>query len=216
MKRLIVSLLLILLMSPLFSLEMEPALFGLKWGSSLTSVKAALVNNNLNLDRLKYYSIRPGRDQVVDLKSQAFLKYSTKGTPLYDEIATDVIFTFYNSDGTLEGLKLSKIELYLKNRDKKGLFVNVRSIYKNQLSKFCEDYKVSLKTGEERFAVSRYDYEVTVNGIYVNFVANTGDNRLDKEEALFISYENSSLQNLMLKRELELQLEKNRLLGDNR
>lgn len=214
MKRTAITVfLLLLLLTPLFSHDKEPILFELEWGSSLKSVVAKVADQSLRLSKLKYYSIRPGRDQVVDLKTQAFLKYSTKGTPFYEEIESDIIFTFYNSNGTIDGLELSKIEIYIKNRDKKGLFVNIRSIYKNQLSKFCEDYDVTLKKREESFAMKKYDYEVTVNGVYVNFVANTGDNRLSSDEALFVSYENNSLQNKMLKRELELQSEKSRLLN---
>lgn len=213
MKRAALTTLLLILLTPLFAHEKEPILFELGWGSSLKSVSAKVKDKSLRLSKLNYYSIRPGRDQVVDLKTQAFLKYSTSGTPFYEEIESDIIFTFYNSNGTIDGLELSKIEIYIKNRDKKGLFVNIRSIYKNQLSKFCEDYKVTLKKPEESFIMRKYDYEVTVNGIYVNFVANTGDNRLSSDEALFISYEKNSLQNKMLKRELELQSEKSRLLN---
>lgn len=213
MKRTAITALLLILLTPLFSHEKEPILFELGWGSSLKSVAVKVMDKGLRLSKLKYYSIRPGRDQVVDLKTQSFLKYSTSGTPFYEEIESNIIFTFYNSNGTIDGLELSKIEVYIKNRDKKGLFVNIRSIYKNQLSKFCEDYKVTLKKPEESYIMRKYDYEVTVNGIYVNFVANTGDNRLSSDEALFISYEKNSLQNKMLKRELELQSEKSRLLN---
>ena len=119
-------------------------------------------------------------------------------------IPAEIIFTFYNQERQKSKLKLSKVELYLSKRDKNNVSIDIKSIFRTFIGIFCENYGVYLESSLERNIFTNYSYQVTVNGIYVNFMANIGENKLEENESIFISYENNELQNLILKREVDL------------
>ena len=66
---------------------------------------------------------------------------------------------------------------------------------------------MNLKYSQERNIFRNYDYQVTVNGIYVNFIANIGENILDKKQSIFISYESNKYKNLILKKARQMEIE---------
>lgn len=215
MKKYFVLIVLITLYSSLSLFSQEdnstPMLFRLEWGTSYNSVKNRIINSNIGLADLKYYQIFPGRNELTDLKTSAYVKYISNGTPLFKDIPSDVIFTFYNSSGTIEGLQLSKIEVYMKKKDKAGLWINTRTIYRNLITLFCENYKILLTRDDESVIFTKYNYEVTINGIYVNIFSNMGDNRLNNDEAIFLSYENTKLQRMILQKEIQLDREREKI-----
>ncbi|MCG8572687.1 MAG: hypothetical protein MJB14_21355 [Spirochaetes bacterium] len=188
-------------------------IFEIQWGLNAEQLQQYLTEKNVEIKEFAYYSIRSGKDQAVDLQTSSFIKYSAESYLLYDHINSLLIFTFYNSNGTLEGLQLSKVEIYLKRKDHNGLPVNIRSIFKNQISVFCEKNDIILKTSEENEIFRQYDYEINLDNIYVSFMANIGDNRLNRNESLYISLENNELQSMLLQKEVSIQSKKDEIIN---
>lgn len=181
-----------------------PKIFQLEWGSSFSTVQNNLIKNNTGLSRLEYYAIIPGISELDSLKTSASVKYISKGSPFFD-IESEVIFTFYNSNNTQNGLKLSKIEVYMKNKDIYNKWVYTTSVFRNLITLFCENYKVRLSRDEEKWVFQNYNYEVTINGVYAEFLANVGNDRLARDESIYFSYENNDIQNAMLRKEIEIE-----------
>ena len=69
---------------------------------------------------------------------------------------------------------------------------------------FCENYNIKLKFDEERILFSNYSYQTTVNGVFVNFFANTETISFNKRDAIYLSYENNEYQRLIVAKDNEL------------
>ncbi|HOV15112.1 MAG TPA: hypothetical protein PK771_12560 [Spirochaetota bacterium] len=184
-----------------------PRLFKLDWGLSFSSVADKISNKDVGLTPMKHYPIYKGRSEIDDLKLSSFIKYQSDGAPFFD-IPSSVIFTFFNPDGSKNRLQLSKIEVYLARKDSNKISIDVKSTYRNLISIFCENYGVSLKLEDEKAIFSNYNYQVSINGIFVNFTANIETISFAEKEAIFFSYESSEYQRLILKKEIELTKEK--------
>jgi hypothetical protein len=197
--------------SPLVILDAQesrtPMMFQLNWGSSFNTVQSRIRQSDVGLGTLYHYQIYPGRGELDDLKSSSYVKYSSEGAPFFS-IPAEAIFTFYNPENDKNRLQLSKVEVYMKNRDRDGVFVDIKALFKNFIRLFCDNYGVCLNYDMERMIFKNYDYEVTVNGVYVNFMGNVGDKMLSRDESAFISYESNKLQNAILKREIEIEKER--------
>ncbi len=204
MRLFIVAIMIVVISSTLcYSQDDIPKLFGAEWGDGVTSLKNVMTSSVKNFNSFKYYPINAGATENSDLKNLPALKYTFKGEPFFG-VPADIILTFFNSNSSLQGLELSKIEVYMSSRDTKNIQIDSRSVFKDFIRLFCEKYRIHLNADLERNIFTNYNYIVTVNGVTVNFMANSGDLRLDKMNSIFISYENNALRNSILKRELEL------------
>jgi len=188
----------------------QPKLFQLEWGVTIGQLESQLNLKKLPVKNLKHYQGITRKDEVSDLKTSSSVSYSATGTPFFD-IPSDIIFTFYNSNNGKSGLKLARIEVYLKKKYIDKSWVNIRSTYQTLISYFAENYGITLKRKEEELIFRRLDYEVVVNGVYVNFIADIGSNRLSDEDGIYFVYENNKLKNKILEKEILLEQEKSEL-----
>ncbi len=189
---------------PLFAFcDSVPMLFDLHWGAGLEDVKSAI--NSLSDDKgsLKYYNVFEGRNEMTDLRSQASIKYYTDDLD-YNNIPSRVVFTFYNPQFKKSGLQLSKIEVFMKRKDNDNVWVDIKAVFEDILKKFIDDYLVNIDAESELKIYKLHEYQVVVNSIYIHFIANIGNNILDNDTSIYISYENNGLENLILKKEKEL------------
>lgn len=211
MKRIfLISILTIVFLYNLSAQNKIPRLFKLDWGITYSQVSDKILNKDVALSPLKHYPIYKGKSELDDIKLSSFVKYQSEGSPFFD-IPSTVIFTFYNPDNLKNRLQLSKVEVYLSKKDNYRLTIDTKSVYKNLISIFCENYGVDLKLDDERNIFTTYSYQITLNGIHAIFTANIGDNILDNNEAIFFSYESNHYQNLILKKEIDLLKEKDNI-----
>jgi hypothetical protein len=180
-----------------------PELFNLKWGSGFDEVNLTFVKLSNSKDKLKYYNVFEGRNEIIDLKSQASIKYYIDNI-IYNNIPSMIVVTFYNPDLKKNNIQLSKIEIFLKKKDKDNVWVDTKAEFKHILKNFIDEYLVNIDTANELKIYKIYEYQVVVNSILAHFMANVGNNILDKNTSIYISYENNNLQNLILKKEKEL------------
>ena len=180
-----------------------PMFFQLMWSSSFNQVQSRINEKDVGLGKLTHYSILGGKDEVYDLSTSAKIMYVTKGSPFFN-IPAEVIFTFYNPSNSKNDLQLAKVELYLSRKDNDNIWVDVKNVFKNFVRIFFDNYDLNLIYRQERRIFTEYDYKISVNGIYVTFIANVGDSILDNDKSVFISYESNQIQNLILKKDAEL------------
>ena len=107
---------------------------------------------------------------------------------------------------------LEEVEVYLKKRYADRSWVNTKSVFKSLISFFCENYEVTLKQNDENMIFTRYDYEIIINGIYVTFAADIGNNRLSADDSIYFTYENNNIKNMILKKDLEVEKEKLKMI----
>lgn len=208
MKKMILCTVLILSWNMVFSQSKEvPKVLKLDWGLNVREVQRVNANNNSTLSPLKYYQTIAGRDELSELRGGSQIRYIAQGKPFMD-VPSDVIFTFYNGNNTIDGLKLAKVEVYLKKKHSDKTWINTKSVFKSLISFFCDNYQITLSTDEENIIFTRYDYEVIVNGVYVNFVADLGNNRLSSDDAIYFTYESNNLKTMILKKDIEIEREK--------
>ncbi len=181
-----------------------PKLLGVEWGHNLNSCKNKLRQVVTGLTEFRFYPIRDGSTESNELRNGSNLKYIADGVPFFN-IPAEIILTFYNSNGTIAGLQLSKIELYLMGKDTNNAAIDSRSVFRDLVRLFCEKYGIRLTPDLERNIFTNYNYTVTVEGISVNFLVNTAINRSDNRRSLFISYQNEPIQNQILRKEIEIQ-----------
>jgi len=202
------NLLLIILILIIASFNIEakgktPLMFGLNWGSTFFDVLDKISMKDVGLSPMKHYPISKGRGETDDLKLSGYVKYQSEGTPFFD-IPSTVIFTFFNPSGSKNRLFLSKIEVYLDRRDVSKIPIDIRATFRNLIMVFCENYNIKLKFDEERILFSNYSYQTTVNGVFVNFFANTETISFNKRDAIYLSYENNEYQRLIVAKDNEL------------
>ncbi|HBD96139.1 MAG: hypothetical protein A2015_07400 [Spirochaetes bacterium GWF1_31_7] len=212
MKKIIVTSLYILLTFTFFSQGKEiPKVLKLEWGSGLKDIQRTISTKEAGLSTLKFYQTVAGKDELTELRTSSQVRYVSTGSPFLN-IPSDVIFTFYNSNNTIDGLKLAKVEVYLKKRYADRSWVNTKSVFKSLISFFCENYEVTLKQNDENMIFTRYDYEIIINGIYVTFAADIGNNRLSADDSIYFTYENNNIKNMILKKDLEVEKEKLKMI----
>lgn len=216
MKKKIICLFFCMLTSFGYSQSREvPRVLKLDWGIGIREVQRIVTSRDTGLSTLKFYQTAAGRDELTELRTGSQVRYIANGSPFLN-IPSDVIFTFYNSNNTLDGLQLAKVEVYLKKRYADRTSVNVRSVFKSLISFFCENYEIVLRKQEEDLILTRYDYEVIINGVYVTFAADIGNNRLSSDDGIYFTYENNNLKNMILKKDLEIEKEKMRITNPER
>ncbi len=187
----------------LFASDMViPKLFMLEWGITPAEVEKKISNKSIGLSDFSHYQGIARRDEISDLKLSSNIMYKASGSAILN-IPSEVIFTFYNSNNTQGGLKLSKDEVFLKKKYQDKTWVSVKSVFRSLIAFFCENYNIKLTQKDEESVYSRFDYEVVVNGVYANFIADIGNGRLSKDDSVFITYENNALKNQILKKELD-------------
>ncbi len=202
-KKIVLSFLLLILLKITFANELIPELFQLKWGSGFEKVQNEINKKNIGLGKLKYYSIIEGRDESFELRNSFSIKYNSNGSPFFN-IPSNVHFTFYNPTGKKEDLKLAKIEVFLNKKDKEDLWVDYKATFKKFLKLFFEIYELKLDYTLERQIYTNFEYKVTLNDIYVHFIANSGNNALYNDTSVYLSYESNKYQNLILKAQKEI------------
>jgi|GEM_PF-5491209 len=187
----------------LFSQENQPKLFNLNWGATYNEVEKKIQSTDTGLRKLKYYKAFQSRDEYTDLKSSASVKYISEGIPFFD-IPAKVIFTFYNPKNNKDDLVLTKIEVFMNKKDNLNLWVDAKAVYKDLIRLFFDIYYVNIDKNKIKEIFLEYNYQVIINGIFVHFIANTGNSILNEDTSVYITYENNSLRNLILKKQNEI------------
>jgi hypothetical protein len=215
MKKNILLCIYLLFCSLLFSQNFIPKLFQLEWGLNFEQVQNQISKSDIGLGKLNYYSILQGRDLNTDLMTSASVKFNAKGSPFFG-IPAEVIFTFYNPSRNINYLQLSKIEIYLSRKDNNDIWVDAKQVYKDLLKIFIKNYDIELNYTLNKNIYSNYDFQITINGIYVNFIANVNtNNAIIKDKSLYINYENNQFQSMILKKEIDLLEQTNKKEGVN-
>lgn len=187
----------------IYAQDRIPQLLRLNWGASFQDVENKIIQKDVGLTKLRHYEIFEGKGEAADLLTSPEIKYFSNGSPFFN-IPADVIFTFYNPTNNKGKLKLTKIEVYMNKKDDDNVWVDSKTVYKNLIRIFFDNYDLNLKYNQERQIFSDYNYQVTVNGIFVTFTANVGENILERDKSVLILYESNKLVNMILKREKEL------------